>query len=118
MNVKYKSIKTRAGDPEWRWFYVEDELVISLFLKYRKLTKQKHRNEGRVFWQNRNGRVHGQPHGANWFSGDLFKTVAKELGKENWKEYSRHSIRRSAATSFANSGIIYLFLYSPFFLVL
>ena len=110
LSVRSKAIKKRPGDPEWRWFYVEDELVTSSFLKYKKLTQEKHENKGRVFWQNRNGRIHGQPHGANWFSGDLFKTVAKTLGKDNWSEYSGHSIRRSAATSFAKSGISHFFL--------
>ena len=84
---------------------MDDPLVISPFIKYKKLTKDEHEGEGRVFWQTKNGRVHGQPYGANWFPTDLFKKVAKKLGKENWNDYRGHSIRRAAATSFANSGI-------------
>ena len=102
------AIKTRKGDPEFRYFHIKDKFVINLFIRYKKLTESKHHGTCRVFWQTRNGKLHGQPQGVGWFSTKLYKEMARKLGRATWSECSGHSMRRSAATEYANSGMCFL----------
>ena len=105
LSVTYKAVKLRASDPEWRTFYVTNDRLIDLYLDYKQMTQKYHKGVGRVWWQNRNGRIHGQPHGEHFFTDTLYKEIARRLGKENWMDYSGHSMPRSCATAFANSGM-------------
>ena len=85
-------------------FYVVGELEIDICMEYKKMTAAKHKNTGRVYWQTRNGKIHGQPIGRNWFSKKFPKIMAKALNIENWEDYVGHSICRTAATDYANNG--------------
>lgn len=85
-------------------FYVVGVKEIDICLEYKKLTESKHKNTGRVYWQTRNGKIHGQPIGRNWFSKTFPKIMAKALKIPNWEDFSGHSLCRTAATDYANEG--------------
>ena len=84
-------------------FFVVDLEMISMYSKYKENTKRYHLGRGRVFWQFRKGKNHGQVLGRGWF-GKFPKTVARKLGLECPEKYSGHSICRSGATTAANAG--------------
>ena len=84
-------------------FYVIGQLEIDICLKYKELTVAKHNNTGRVYWQIRNGKVHGQPLGRDFFSKKFPKMMAKALNIPNWEDYVGHSVCRTAATDAANN---------------
>lgn len=68
--------------------------------KYINLIEKK---EGRFFRQERNNKFTSQVCGRNYFL-NVPKYIAKYLNKEDWKLYTGHALRRTAATWIANAG--------------
>ena len=85
-------------------FYVVGKLEIDVCLECKKMCESKHNNTGRVLWQERKGKIHGQPVGRDWFSKKFPKIMAKALKINNWKDHVGHSICRTATTDYANDG--------------
>ena len=74
-----------------------------LLRDYKRETYSYHKGVGRVFWQFRRDKLHGQVAGVKWFY-KYPKFIARQLNKSNWQEFSGHSICRTGATFIADSG--------------
>ena len=75
---------------------------MELFFKYKEETSKYHKNCGRIFWQFRRNKHHGQVVGCKWFY-QYPKLIAKSLGLDP-KECSGHSVCRTGATFMADNG--------------
>ena len=53
---------------KWTSFYVTGKANVDLIMKYKVMTELKHNGTGRVHWQIRKNKIHGQPLGVGWFN--------------------------------------------------
>ena len=100
VTVRYWKKKSRC----WAEFIILGAVEINKVLLWKKLTQKLHNESGRVFWQVRKERLHGQPQGKGYFSRTLANNAAKAIGLKNWAEFSGHSWCRSSATYMAEQG--------------
>ena len=76
LKIKYFKKKSKI----FLTFIIPSKPVVNKYKKYKKETELYHQNKGRVFWQMRFDKHHGQVLGRKWFSSEAPKTVAKHLG--------------------------------------
>jgi len=77
--------------------------VVELYKLYKSKTEKFHHGNGRVFWQERKGKGHGQVLGKAWFQ-KYPRTIAAICNLPDISSYSGHSICRTGGTFMGDSG--------------
>ena len=99
-------------------YYITDPDVVRWFIWYRKVTWKKHKGKGKVFMQWRGGEPHWQPYSYEFFTSEFYRDVAKLLGRDDWDDFTGHSMCRTAASVFAANGMyLYLHFSDSYFLL-
>jgi len=107
LSITLPSSKTDKNNSGFTFFAKANEehkprCPVRIFSGYKGKIKPPY--QGRLFVQMKNNKYTSQKRGKNWFSG-LPKRIAQFLKKPNEDQFTGHSIRRTAATFAAESGM-------------